>query len=177
MFELKCQGCGVIGELEEPMDEFDCPQCGAIMLPVNNNASEKKEVEEDDDTPTIAISKSAIQDYKNIKVAKAVDVGFGGMFGPNGLSGTIPKVPIVSKMAEREKPQLGKRPNVSEQEAHSSQIIPPQETKQSVDSKKKGKKFSIGKKKVEVNESMSKSKPSIPKKKTLIKAKGRGRKS
>ena len=28
IYELKCTQCGIIGELEEYIEEFDCPQCG-----------------------------------------------------------------------------------------------------------------------------------------------------
>lgn len=90
VFELKCQSCGVLGELEEYMDEFDCPQCGGKMYPVDKtkkaatettrlSSEEQENLEQtklEQETATISISKAQINEYKkNIKVAKPVDIG------------------------------------------------------------------------------------------------------
>ena len=61
-FELQCQNCKVIGELDEYIDQFECPQCHGVMLPINNQVEEEED--EDDDAPTISISRSQIADYK-----------------------------------------------------------------------------------------------------------------
>ena len=64
---MKCSKCGVVGELDEFMEEFDCPNCGGQMFP--ENVAKK-------DTSTMSISRAQIDQYKKIKVAKAVNVGF-----------------------------------------------------------------------------------------------------
>ena len=34
-YQMQCSKCGVIGELETPVAEFECPSCGGTMLPVD----------------------------------------------------------------------------------------------------------------------------------------------
>ena len=64
---MKCSKCGVVGELDDFMPEFDCPSCGGVMYPA---AAEKK------NTSTMSISRSQVESYKKVKVARAVNVGF-----------------------------------------------------------------------------------------------------
>ena len=118
-FLLKCQSCGVVGEMEEYIDEFECPNCRGIMLPatpavprpqditqtqkaditqlIDEALPDMEEFDElEDNTPTIAISKEQISEYKkNIKVAKPVDVG---MFSSGSTSVSL-QVPTKSASA------------------------------------------------------------------------------
>ena len=32
---MKCENCGVSGELDQPVAEFPCPQCGGTMYPAD----------------------------------------------------------------------------------------------------------------------------------------------
>ncbi|NOY75957.1 MAG: hypothetical protein GXP32_09250 [Kiritimatiellaeota bacterium] len=77
-YQYQCQSCNVVGELDEHYEQFDCPQCGGIMLPLNSpNEPAPYELDED---ATIAIPRDELQDIPgDIKVAQAVDLGFGGM--------------------------------------------------------------------------------------------------
>ncbi|MBR3708541.1 MAG: hypothetical protein IKM17_05975, partial [Lentisphaeria bacterium] len=34
-YQMQCSKCGVIGELDTPVAEFECPSCGGTMLPVD----------------------------------------------------------------------------------------------------------------------------------------------
>lgn len=99
-FELICQKCGTVGELEEPIDEFECPVCQGKMLPVS--VQKKETVVEtahankiDDATPTIAISRSQIQEYRNVKIAKMADLGFGGVVNAK-LSSSTCGIPVAN---------------------------------------------------------------------------------
>lgn len=69
---MKCEGCGVIGELDEPMDDFVCPECGEVMHPAD--APPKQEGGK---TPTVSISREQVNAYKQVKVAKPAGHGFG----------------------------------------------------------------------------------------------------
>ena len=119
IFFLKCQNCGVVGEMEEAIEEFECPNCRGIMRPVNQRPpapqdftqTQNTEItqlideamieeaiidESDDNTPTIAISKEQISEYKkNIKIAKPVDVG---MFSSGSTSVSL-QLPTKSASA------------------------------------------------------------------------------
>ncbi len=91
-FELQCQSCQVVGEVDEYIEEFECPQCGGTMLPLA-----VEEEEEAYETPTISISRGAIMDYKNsLKRAKPVSVGF------SEIMQTSSKLPAVSPEGKTE---------------------------------------------------------------------------
>ena len=34
-YQMQCSKCGVVGELDTPVAEFECPSCGGTMLPVD----------------------------------------------------------------------------------------------------------------------------------------------
>ena len=105
-FELQCQSCHVVGELDEYLEEFECPQCGGLMLPTSS-APAAIEEEEEEDCPTISISRSQIADYrKNLKVAKAVDIGFGGMFSSSS-TGPLAKSAEQLTRTQQGLPQTG----------------------------------------------------------------------
>jgi len=83
MVNYKCETCGAIGELNEFYEFLQCPQCAGKMLPIN---SLEELMAEDfippnlDDDATISISREFIpKAHKGVKVAAAVDIGFGGM--------------------------------------------------------------------------------------------------
>lgn len=92
-FELVCQQCGVIGELEDPIDEFECPVCKGKMVPVKPHSP--VETGHEDNTPTIAISRSQIQEYRSVKVAKTADFGFGGVVNAK-LSSATRGIPVAN---------------------------------------------------------------------------------
>jgi DNA-directed RNA polymerase subunit RPC12/RpoP len=78
-YQYQCQSCGVVGELDEYYEQFKCPQCDGVMLPLNTQ-DEPAPYELDEDA-TIAIPRDGLQNEMggDIKVAQAVDLGFGGM--------------------------------------------------------------------------------------------------
>ena len=83
MVNYKCENCGAIGELNEYYDFLQCPQCQGKMLPMNSleelMSSDFVPPNLDDDA-TISISREFIpKAHKGVKVAAAVDIGFGGM--------------------------------------------------------------------------------------------------
>lgn len=88
MVNYKCESCGAIGELNEYYDFLQCPQCQGKMLPLNtlDELMSSNFVPPNlDDDATISISREFIpKSHKGVKVAAAVDIGFGGM-----LSSTI----------------------------------------------------------------------------------------
>lgn len=98
-YELICQKCGTIGELEDPIDEFECPNCGGRMLPEGSqqeaSAAPHEHAAHDDSTPTIAISRSQIQEYRNVKIAKTADLGFGGVVNAK-LSASTRGIPVAN---------------------------------------------------------------------------------
>ncbi len=81
MYDYTCQSCGVVGELEEEMAQVSCPACGGVML-LNRPAGQagNPAAFSDDGEPTVAIPREAsVRPRGPIKVAKAVDKGFGNM--------------------------------------------------------------------------------------------------
>lgn len=71
-FEYYCLSCGVIGDVDQYVDKVECPKCGGIMIP-----SDKKDGDTSEKLPFKETGHSAPQ--KHIKIARAVDTGFGGM--------------------------------------------------------------------------------------------------
>ncbi len=70
-YELQCQSCQIIGEIDEYIEEFSCPQCGGLMIPIEDEDNSM-------DVPTISISENQIEQYRNsLKKAAPVDMGFG----------------------------------------------------------------------------------------------------
>lgn len=145
IFELKCESCGIIGELEEYMDEFDCPQCGGKMYPLEKNKKDMTETtrlsnEEvpEVETATISISKAQINEYKqNIKVAKPVDIGIfssgvpsmsstkGMSTSSKSLGASAPAAPIRTSVPA--KPSTGGFPPITRsipQTATATKIMP-----------------------------------------------------
>jgi len=127
-FELQCQSCQVVGELDEYIEEFECPQCGGLMLPVSNAAPAPLE-EEDDEAPTISISRSQVADYKkNLKVAAPVDIGFGGMFTSSSTG------PLSKSSEQLTRTQQGLPPTVKQTTAPKGAPTVPQSDSQHIQS-------------------------------------------
>ncbi len=102
-YDLQCQSCHVIGEVDEYMEEFECPQCSGTMLPL---VEEEEEELNDYETPTISISLTEINEYKeSLKVASVVNTGFGDVLASATAKTTTsikrPQTPSeISAMAE-----------------------------------------------------------------------------
>lgn len=104
IYELQCQNCLVIGEMDEFIEEFECPQCGGVMLPLTPSEDLSEEGEE---CKTIAISRDEIDEYrKSLKVAQAVDVGIGGMFTSTTAPTASTKATKSSKSPTKTGPKL-----------------------------------------------------------------------
>ena len=85
-FQYQCQSCNVVGELDEYHSSFKCPECGGAMIPLNQ-PNEPAPYKLDDDA-TIAIPRDSIpQEHRPVKVAKAVDLGFGGILTSSSATG------------------------------------------------------------------------------------------
>ena len=109
-FEYKCQSCQAIGDIDSFVDQIECPNCGGTMTPVNAPpaGSDKYDSAIDWGEPTIAVPRSYNPDEtgahskKAVKVAKIVDIGFGGMlttsatggFKPISIPGNTPPIPF-----------------------------------------------------------------------------------
>jgi len=81
IFQYQCESCMVVGELDAYYESFDCPQCGGIMNPLN--APDQPAPYELDEDATIAIPRDFAMASEipkvGVKVAQAVDLGFGGI--------------------------------------------------------------------------------------------------
>jgi len=100
----ECESCKVIGELDEYYEFLDCPACGGTMYPI----STLEELTSEDfvaptfsEDATISISRDFIpKNHKGIKVASAVDVGFGGMLSASSATGKYSPVSTQSQVPE-----------------------------------------------------------------------------
>ena len=90
IFEYKCTSCQVVGELEELVNQVECPNCGGMMVPVN---APQSDAVVDGEEPTIKVPRSEFmnerpgQPKRAVKVAKAVNIGFGGMLTSTSSTG------------------------------------------------------------------------------------------
>ena len=100
-FEYKCQSCQAIGDIDSFVNQVECPNCGGIMTPVNappaRTFASNGIVDGDETTSSIA-PHGGISDEtaatagqkRVVKVAKIVDIGFGGMLTTSATGGFKP---------------------------------------------------------------------------------------
>ena len=111
-FEYKCNACQVIGELDELVNHVDCPNCGGMMAPLN--ASPQQSDIGDDEELTIKVprgefmNESSGHPKKTLKVAKAVNIGFGGMLTSTSSTGGFS--PITSGKKDAGIPYAQQKP-------------------------------------------------------------------
>jgi len=97
-FEYKCQSCQAIGDIDSFVDQIECPNCGGIMTPVTlpQTASNAYDGIVDGEEPTIVVPRGDNPDEtgshskRAVKVAKIVDIGFGGMLTTSATGGFKP---------------------------------------------------------------------------------------
>ena len=107
-FEYKCQACQAIGDLDSFVNQIECPNCGGVMTPAATPpppqpppAAASKRIDEGE-TPTTIVPRSEIlkemaatadQPRKVVKIAKIVNIGFGGMLTTSATRGFKPITP------------------------------------------------------------------------------------
>ncbi|MFA6294241.1 MAG: hypothetical protein WC637_20790 [Victivallales bacterium] len=104
-FEYKCNSCQAIGDLDSFVDQVECPSCGGMMYPVNAPPQEAQAADlgpDQGDTPTTIVPRAEIlreiaatadQPRRVVKVAKFVNIGFGGMLTTSATRGFKPITP------------------------------------------------------------------------------------
>ncbi len=103
-FEYKCNSCQSIGDLDSFVDQIECPSCRGTMYPVNVPPPTAQAAPGFDqgDTPTTIVPRAEIlreiaatadQPKKVVKVAKFVNIGFGGMLTTSATRGFKPITP------------------------------------------------------------------------------------
>ena len=106
-FEYKCQSCQAIGDLDSLVDQVECPNCGGMMVPDNAPPVPPAQPAAPDgtdegETPTTIVPRAEIlkeiaatadQPKKVVKVAKFVNIGFGGMLTTSATRGFKPITP------------------------------------------------------------------------------------
>lgn len=97
--EYYCLSCGAIGDLEEYVEEVKCPKCGGRMI-----QAAKKSGDTFESSPIKETGHPSPQ--KHIKIAKAVDTGFGGMLATSTDS--------LSKISPPKKQETIQAPSPSE---------------------------------------------------------------
>ncbi|MCX6986169.1 MAG: hypothetical protein NT118_15685 [Lentisphaerae bacterium] len=106
--EYKCQTCQAIGDLDSFVNQIECPNCGGVMTPAATPpppqpppAAASEGIDEGE-TPTTIVPRSEIlkemaatsdQPRKVVKVAKIVNIGFGGMLTTSATRGFKPITP------------------------------------------------------------------------------------
>lgn len=102
-FEYKCQSCQAIGDLDSFVDQIECPNCGGVMFPSGGPTPlPTQTAAADGDAPTTIVPRGEIlkemaataeQPRKVVKVAKIVNIGFGGMLTTSATRGFKPITP------------------------------------------------------------------------------------
>lgn len=107
-FEYKCQACQAIGDLDSFVNQIECPNCGGVMTPAATppppqpSPAAASEGIDEGETPTTIVPRSEIlkemaatadQPRKVVKVAKIVNIGFGGMLTTSATRGFKPITP------------------------------------------------------------------------------------
>ena len=98
----ECESCKVIGELDEYYEFLECPACGGTMHPLSTLeelTSEEFVAPTFSEDATISISRDFVpKNHEGIKVASAVDVGFGGMLSASSATGKYSAVSAQSQV-------------------------------------------------------------------------------
>lgn len=97
-FEYKCPSCQATGDLDSFVNQIECPNCGGMMNPVTAPTQTDTSAA-DVETPTTVVPGSEIlkeaeaipeQPKRVVKVAKFVNIGFGGMLTTSATRGFKP---------------------------------------------------------------------------------------
>jgi hypothetical protein len=109
-FEYKCQSCQAIGDLDSFVNQIECPNCGGVMFPLTAlspapaPAPAAPEEFNAGETPTTIVPRAELlkemaaaseeQPKRVVKVAKIVNIGFGGMLTTSATRGFKPITPV-----------------------------------------------------------------------------------
>jgi hypothetical protein len=108
-FEYKCQSCQAIGDLDSFVNQIECPNCGGVMFPFTAPspapaAPPAPEEFNAGETPTTIVPRAELlkemaaaseeQPKRVVKVAKIVNIGFGGMLTTSATRGFKPITPV-----------------------------------------------------------------------------------
>ncbi|MFZ2656938.1 MAG: hypothetical protein WAX69_18540, partial [Victivallales bacterium] len=101
-FEYKCTACQAVGELDELVNQIECPNCGGMMVPLSAPVPQSDIFEGEE--PTIKVPRGEFmnepsQPKRTVKVAKAVNIGFGGMLASTSSTGGFSPITLGKKDA------------------------------------------------------------------------------
>ena len=105
-FEYKCQSCQAIGDLDSFVNQVECPNCRGVMFPFTAPVPDSPPAPEFNagETPTTIVPRAELlkemaaaaeeQPKRVVKVAKMVNIGFGGMLTTSATRGFKPITPV-----------------------------------------------------------------------------------